>query len=310
MMTRFLAVWQQGFAILFLILTTLFMTPCPWVLAEDGPNDRSENALESVGTAKQGSSDPAPIQDNSFLVEEAYNQERGVVQHINTLAHSWNSNDWVYTFTQEWPAGKYYRNQLSYTMSAVSPGAFPNQGLGWGDLALNYRYQLIGSGETQVAFAPRASLLIPSGNALIGRGAGGYGVQFNLPLSVVLSRHFVTHWNVGTTIIPSAQNFNGQRAPIYGYNLGESIIWLARPRFNVLLETVWIGTEAVTGPGATQRSHSLLLSPGVRWAHNLSHGLQIVPGVGVPLGVGPSAGEHSVFLYLSFEHPFAATERK
>ena len=27
--------------------------------------------------------EPAPIQDNSFLVEEAYNQEDGVIQHIS-----------------------------------------------------------------------------------------------------------------------------------------------------------------------------------------------------------------------------------
>jgi len=29
-----------------------------------------------------------PIQDNSFLIEEAYNQESGVVQHISTFSHS------------------------------------------------------------------------------------------------------------------------------------------------------------------------------------------------------------------------------
>ena len=44
-----------------------------------------------------------PIQDNSFLVEEAYNQERNVVQHISTFSRLWNSKDWSYSFTQEWP---------------------------------------------------------------------------------------------------------------------------------------------------------------------------------------------------------------
>ena len=42
--------------------------------------------------------DTKPIQDNSFLIEEAYNQERGVVQHINTFQRV-HSGDWVYTFT-------------------------------------------------------------------------------------------------------------------------------------------------------------------------------------------------------------------
>ena len=42
-----------------------------------------------------------PIQDNSFLAEEAYNQEPGVVQHIQTFMRMWNSKTWTYSFTQE-----------------------------------------------------------------------------------------------------------------------------------------------------------------------------------------------------------------
>src|SRR4051794_6428190 len=52
----------------------------------------------------QGAAQGEPqIQDNSFFVEEAYNQERGVVQHISTFSRMWNSKDWAYSFTQEWP---------------------------------------------------------------------------------------------------------------------------------------------------------------------------------------------------------------
>lgn len=42
------------------------------------------------------------IQDNSFLVEEAYNQQPGVVQHIfNAL---WTEDGvWALSLTQEWP---------------------------------------------------------------------------------------------------------------------------------------------------------------------------------------------------------------
>src|SRR3954469_14206126 len=35
------------------------------------------------------------IQDNSFLVEEAYNQNYGVVQHIQTFHRQWISHDWA-----------------------------------------------------------------------------------------------------------------------------------------------------------------------------------------------------------------------
>ncbi len=45
---------------------------------------------------------PPPISDNSFLVEEAYNQESRVVQHISTFSRG-SDGGWIYTFTQEWP---------------------------------------------------------------------------------------------------------------------------------------------------------------------------------------------------------------
>src|SRR5436190_22726307 len=82
------------------------------------------------------------IQDNSFLVEEAYNQNFGVVQHISSFTRFWNSKDWVYTFTQEWPVPGDERHQLSYTLAFQHAGAFPGSGSGIGDVLLNYRYQL------------------------------------------------------------------------------------------------------------------------------------------------------------------------
>jgi hypothetical protein len=54
------------------------------------------------------------IQDNGFLLEEAYNQEAGVVQHINTFTRS-SAGAWTYSFTQEWPLGG-IAHQLSYTI--------------------------------------------------------------------------------------------------------------------------------------------------------------------------------------------------
>jgi hypothetical protein len=169
---------------------------------------------------------------------------------------------------------------------------------------LNYRYQFAGNGETRFAFSPRFSAMLPAGNPHFGRGVGGFGLQTNLPLSAVLTRHLVTHWNTGAMIVPRACNANGNRASTWGYNLGQSFVWLARPRFNVLLETSFISAQSVVGTNRTAWSNSLYLSPGVRWAHNLPSGLQIVPGVAMPIGVGPSAGEKGIFLYLSFEHPF------
>jgi hypothetical protein len=244
-----------------------------------------------------------PIQDNSFLVEEAYNQERGVVQHINTFSRMWNSKDWSYTFTQEWP-GRNWRHQFSYTLSGMHAGGFAGTGVGFGDTVFNYRYQLIGSGDDRLAFAPRVSMLFPTGAAAVGRGWGSAGVQINLPISIVIHRRLVSHWNAGSTFVPRAQGPDGLRAASTGYSLGQSFVFLANPRLNILLETAASNFQAVVGKGKTEWSKVRYMSPGIRWAYNFRSGLQIVPGVGMPIGIGTSAGERGVFLYLSFEHPF------
>ena len=252
------------------------------------------------------------IQDNSFLVEEAYNQEFGVVQHIQEVQKLFESKDWVYSFTEEWPVdlplreqkSQTEKHQLSYTLTATSLGAFPGAGGGLGDLFLNYRYQLIGNGDTRVAMAPRLSFIAPTGDARFGRGFGGVGWQISLPLSVVANRKLVTHWNAGATFVPNAKNELGDKAPVYGYNFGQSLIYLVRPRFNLMLETVFNSTQAVLSPGQTQRAHTIYISPGFRWAYNLKNGTQIVPGVAVPVGLGPTRGEVGVLFYFSIEHPY------
>ena len=244
------------------------------------------------------------IQDNSFLVEEAYNQNFGVVQHISSFTRFWDSKDWVYSFTQEWPVPGDERHQLSYTLAFQHAGAFPSSGAGIGDVMLNYRYQLVGNGDAMIAFAPRLSLIFPTGDTSVGRSLGGFGIQTSLPMSVVVTKKLVTHWNAGATFVPQAQDASGDRAFTAGYNLGQSFIWLAKPRVNFMLETVFANTQSAIARDKTAWGRSLLLSPGVRWAYNFENGLQIVPGVAVPIGVGPSAGEKAILLYLSFEHPF------
>jgi len=42
------------------------------------------------------------IEDNSFLIEEAYNQDPGVIQHISSFQYM-KDHTWIYTFTDEWP---------------------------------------------------------------------------------------------------------------------------------------------------------------------------------------------------------------
>lgn len=235
------------------------------------------------------------IEDNSFLLEEAYNQEKGVIQYINTFQRNRNG-DWLYTFTNEIPV-KSQRHQFSYTIPVLKNGSTKRLG----DIYLNYRYQLRGMKDEKVLIAPRFSVILPTGKYQNETGTGATGFQFNLPVTVEHSKKIITHWNAGTTFTPRARNVLGQRANTKGFNLGQSTVWLAKQNFNVLVESVWNSNEAVIGTKRKQTEYSFLINPGIRWAWNLKSGMQIVPGIAAPIGVGPSRGERGVFLYLSFE---------
>jgi hypothetical protein len=146
--------------------------------------------------------------------------------------------------------------------------------------------------------------VVPSGDEKKGRGLGGVAIQTNWAASWVLSESLVTHWNVGGTVVPSAKNELGQTARVDGYNLGASLVWLAWPRLNFLVETVYVSSETVKAPDRTSRDYAFFVNPGVRAGFDFAGGLQIVPGVSFPLGIGPSAAERMLFLYLSFEFPY------
>ena len=237
------------------------------------------------------------IQDNSFLLEEAYNQERGVVQHIGTFQRA-SGGDWQFGFTQEWPLGG-IRHQLSYGIPLQSA-----DGTGIGDIALNYRYQLAGNPEARTVMAPRMTLLLPTGDEKRGRGAGGLGFQGNFPLTMVLSPSLVFHGNAGITVTPAATDVLGAKATTVNRNVGASAIWLLKPSFNLLVELLWLSEESVAGEGTTRREETTLLNPGIRMAFDLANDLQIVPGLAYTFGLGSAADEDAVFVYLSFEHYF------
>ncbi len=241
---------------------------------------------------------PAPIADNSFLIEEAYNQEAGVVQHINTFYWDWDNEVWDYSFTQEWPVFS-QAHQFSYTIPVLR---LDNDGLetDLGDIMLNYRYQAVNS--DQLAVSPRFSLILPSGDEDKGFGAGVVGYELAAPLSVSLSDTLVSHWNLGLTITPDAEDGSGLSETTTNFFYGASLVYHYLPQFDALLE--FKGTsEEIIGAGA-EREDTFFINPGMRFALNFESGLQIVPGLGFPIGIGSSQGEYGIFFYLSLEHPY------
>jgi hypothetical protein len=218
---------------------------------------------------------PWEILDNSFLVEEAFNQETRIFQNIFTWTRG-RDRTWNASFTQEWPAPG-MTHQLSYTLPFSGTG----YASGIGDVLLNYRYQLRAEDANGPAISPRFSLILPAGREADGLGGGTTGFQINVPVSKQFGNLYV-HANAGYTRqgdVPRVVNLAG------------SAIWRVVPTFNVMLEAVVEVDESVT------------LSPGVRHAWNIgTH--QLVVGTAVPITRAEGRSSAAFFTYLSYELPF------
>lgn len=140
-------------------------------------------------------------------------------------------------------------------------------------------------------------------------GTDATGYQVNLPVSVEIGHQWVTHWNGGATFTPDAKESSGSTADTWGYNLGASVILLAAETFNVMTEVVWNSMEAVQPGGTKLRETAFFINPGVRYAKNYKSGLQVVPGLSFPTGIGVSHGVYGALLYVSFEHPLFYVSR-
>lgn len=285
-----------------LILRTLFLGAVVTAVPGVDPLTHADEAFSSDGSSTEQY--PLAIEDNSYFIEEAYNQETRVVQHISNFAYFRSPvRSLGYSFTQEWPVHS-QRHQLSYTIPYMTQG--DGLGNGFGDVMLNYRYQLSGH-DAAVTMAPRVSLLFASGDEEKGLGSGANGLQFNFPMSKRLSAGLVVHANAGATVLVSAKGETSAGGEIkenlWTYNLGGSVIGLLTPSFNVMLEAVSLFSDDFNEQGLVKRSTETIFSPGFRYA--ISRGsLQIVPGFALPVSITSEATRVGAFFYLSLEHPF------
>lgn len=267
--------------------------------------------------------EPENIKDNSFLVEEAYNQEPGIVQHICNWIPAWEhgpeaQRTFDFLFTQEWPVFS-QRHQFSYIIPMRQVDETPDQGIGrdavgFGDILLNYRLQVLygENPEFPLAWAPRVSLILPSGDVQKQLGNGKPGYQINLPFSLELKK-WAYHFNAGMTKTPGVVAeldpdvaFIGHI--LDGYNLNGSVIRLLRPNFHLMLESVALWDEELQHDGYEKPKFQAIVSPGFRWAPYTKGNTQWVLGLGVPIGLSADAPDIGVIFYMSLEHRFMRTE--
>lgn len=266
-----------------------------------------------------GNGEREHISDNSFLIEEAYNQEPGVAQHIFNWVGLWGHEggrrrDFSFAYTMELPVHS-QKHQFSFvlpfeTFFEEPDGGLPEEQGGFGDVLLNYRYQLLMEEDCSwlPAVSPRFSLILPSGDEERGLGDGELGYQFNLPVSKKIEP-FAFHFNAGFTYIPdvSVVLANGLDSPgrdLRGYNLGASAIWLASYDLNFMLELVAFWNDELNEFGVREHTTEVIVNPGVRYAIYTEGSLQWVIGVGVPIGLSKDAPDYGVFGYMSVEHAF------
>jgi hypothetical protein len=227
------------------------------------------------GTSTANAARQWEITDNSFLIEEAFNQEAGVVQNIFTWTRG-HDGTWQANFTQEWPAPG-MAHQVSYSIPFASTG----EATGVGDALLNYRYQLRTETAGGPAISPRLSLVFPTGRQSDGLGGGTAGLDMNLPASKQFGDLYL-HANLGYTWLPVIQRTT---------HIGGSGIWRLAPMFNVMLEAVINVEESVT------------VSPGFRRGWNFGD-RQLVFGLALPITRANGRSTTALLTYFSYELPF------
>ncbi len=263
---------------------------------------------------------PEHIRDNAFLVEEAFNQETGEVQHIFNWIINWDrtrqgkTRDFVQTYTMEIPLGS-QQHQFSFTSVLLDAfekptAAAPSHQGGVGDTFLNYRYQWL-SNDDFLWCAPRVTLIIPTGDERFGLGAGVAGYQFNLPISKY-GESFDFHFNLGYTVTPGVSTqvpaFPLLEHDLEAINLGGSIFWKPRVDLNFFVETLALWFDEIDDNGASQRISQVYLNPGMRYAVCQFEQVEWVLGVSLPIGLTEDTPDIGVFVYMSVEHIFRKVE--
>ena len=285
------------------ILCALLLFSINYSFSQEVKNENITPSEVNSETEKPENKKPV-IEDNSFFIEEAHNQEAGVVQFINSCIIE--PGKLTYNFANEIPL-RGTKHQISYAISYASVSDSGINTHGFKELMLNYRYELLGE-DKLVQCTPRISLIVPTGNM----GEDAWGGQTNVSFSKDISHCFVVHANLGATYKSTVKKtifdiydnrIHIVKRNLYSYNVGASSIFMVRRNFHLMLEGVENFTSEINEEGKVEHIAQTILSPGFRIAFDIGNA-QIVPGFCLPLTFSNEKPGTAAFFYLSIETDF------
>lgn len=247
--------------------------------------------------------DVGDFEDNSFLIEEAYNQESGVVQHIATLKNERETvrgnrtSNTAFSFSQEWPIfGQ--RWQFAYGVKLFnvdfedrdSTASFVAT-LGVQQLDLSLRYQAISGDDSPIAVAPELGFTKRNEH----KGRKDSGVGFTIPASARLSKRLAAHANLSLASFPFSDR------PQSVFLIGGSGIFAAHRRVHLLFEALAESERTKLGNGSFTETVTIL-SPGLRMELSSTSRGQWIAGFALPTTYREDENNAGFFLYFSFEH--------
>lgn len=232
---------------------------------------------------------PMSIEDNSFLLEEAFNQSPGIIQY--TASAKFHHGTAALNFEFELPI-RGESHQLSFSI----PAKVFQSNTGMEDLVFSYRPLLSGR-QRWLMLTPKISVILPTGNFAHGLGNGTFGLEWNIAMTKRISRKLISHINAGSSYSLCDTQLEILEKRLQSRFAGMSVIFAVARRFDLLAEV--IAADEVSAP---VKSHlSLIGNPGFRLLLNIN-GFAVVPGMSTPIEILSGRPRLSqVLFYLSIE---------
>ncbi len=260
---------------------------------------RPASAQPSSGQPSLDDRRPAPtaaadgIVDNSFLVEETFNQDPGIIQTTFTWLRD-DAGGWAGAIAQDWPL-RVHRHQFSYTLP-WDGGGLPSH---VGQVVVSYRYQFVEVSEESPGVGARVSVILPTGRP---GDDNRPGLQAAVPMTAVWKRLHV-HANAGVTWIHRVRSDTGTAASLTSPYVAGSVVWPTASMFQLMLEDVVEFDSFLDADARRGRRTTMTVSPGLRGGWNVGRN-QVVLGAAMPVDTSGRGSSVSVLGYVSLEGPF------